>query len=58
MRRQTYITPAIEEWHMTKEELLADSDLTNSDLGITFGGIDESGDKDPLSRPFDFIRDE
>lgn len=49
MLRRRYTQPDITVWNMTGEQLLQSSTVT-SDLGIDFGGTDESGLKDPLSR--------
>lgn len=49
MEKRKYTQPYITVWNMTGEQLLQSSAVT-SDLGISFGGIDESGLKDPLSR--------
>jgi hypothetical protein len=58
MKKRTYTTPVIAEWSLADEELLAGSEMTSSEMGITFGGVDESGELDPLSRPLDIIRGE
>jgi hypothetical protein len=58
MKKHTYITPAIAAYRLPDGELLAGSDITSSEMGITFGGVDESGELDPLSRPLDFTRGE
>ena len=58
MKKRTYTTPVIAEWSLAGEKLLAGSEMTSSEMGITFGGVDESGELDPLSRPLDIIRGE
>ncbi len=57
MKKHTYITPAIAEYSLPDGELLAGSDVSSSDMGIDFGGVDD-GSHDPMAREFDFTRGE
>ena len=57
MKKRTYTTPVIAEWSLAGEELLAGSEMTSSEMGITFGGVDD-GSHDPMAREFDFTRGE
>lgn len=56
MNRQ-YVKPIVTEYSLSSEQLLGGS-AVSSEIGITYGGVDESGIKDPLSRQlpdFDII---
>ena len=57
MKKHTYITPAIVAYRLPDGELLAGSDVASSEMGITFGGVDD-GSHDPMAREFDFTRGE
>ena len=46
--KKTYIQPGTEALTLTQEEMLAQSGVkSNSDYGITYGGVDTDGSKDP-----------
>ena len=48
--KKTYIEPSIEMEGMEGETIICVSQGVTSDNGITYGGVDENGEKDPASR--------
>ena len=50
--KKIYITPIVEEINMQNEESLMTGSINNN-LGIGYGGLDTSGERDPASRRMD-----
>lgn len=49
--KKTYLQPSIEMEDMGTETMICASlDITSSNGDITYGGVDEEGEKDPTSR--------
>ena len=46
--KKTYIKPSVEVDGMETETFICGS--VTSEIGIDYGGVDEDGDKDPVSR--------
>ncbi|MBQ9231172.1 MAG: hypothetical protein IJ190_08325 [Prevotella sp.] len=53
LQRKEYKAPMMEVFQMRNLELLTGSGVGNTDLGIGYGGVDESGDLEPSSRLLD-----
>ena len=45
--------PSVEMGNMETEQMICSSPGVTSNNGITYGGVDEEGTKDPASRRFD-----
>ena len=48
--KKTYQQPSMEMDYMEMESIICSSQSITSDSGITYGGVDETGSKDPASR--------
>jgi hypothetical protein len=48
--KKTYQQPSMEMDNMETESVICSSQSITSDGGITYGGVDETGSKDPASR--------
>ena len=55
---QTYLAPAVTVVDTDLWLLSAASDSITSDKGISYGGVDDEGQKDPASRKHDVWDDE
>lgn len=56
--KKTYIEPSIEMEGMEAEIIICGSQDVTSPVGITYGGVDENGTKDPASRRHEVWDDE
>ena len=57
--KKTYLQPSIGVETMEAETFICGSqDIISDPVGITYGGVDEDGTKDPASRRFEVWDDE
>ena len=58
--KKTYMTPEVLTMNVRTTTLMGNSNAINGDTlqGVTYGGIDEEGTKDPSARRFSVWDDE